>query len=141
MANKVNEFLKEMTEATGLYGDELFEFIRKKCLPEIKEKEEKKKAFFPRGEYVFTGNLNDLREFYKNHGGSEEMAKWFGSMVPGLAAIHVASVMELERFEWVRPTKIWGKSGSMSEGMRLYSCWWKPEDQKYDFDDGRWINV
>ena len=36
MANKVNEFLKEMTELTGKYGDELFDFIREKIDPKQK---------------------------------------------------------------------------------------------------------
>ena len=138
-----DNFLDSLVEKTGLNGHELYDYLVKLVgdKPVIKEKEQEKKAFFPHGEYTFTGNLDELREFYKLHGGSEEMAKWFGSMIPGLAAIHVASVMELEIFSWVRPARYMRKDGSLVEGWCKYSCWWKPEDEKYDFDDGRRVDV
>ena len=138
-----DNFLDSLVEKTGLNGHELYDYLVKLVgdKPVIKEKEQEKKAFFPHGDYTFTGSLDDLREFYKLHGGSEEMAKWFGSMIPGLAAIHVAAVMELEKFAWVRPTRFMSRNGSLSEGWCEYCCWWKPETQKYDFDDGRRIDV
>lgn len=112
-----DNFLDSLVEKTGLNGHELYDYLVKLVEDKpAKKKEEKKELFFPHGEYVFTGNLAELKEFYKSNGGSEEIAKWFSSMVPGLAAIHVAAVMELEKFAWVRPTKCMNRNGSLSEG-------------------------
>ena len=133
-----DNFLDGLVEKTGLNGHELYDYLVKLTgdKPAIKEKEEKNELFFPHGEYAFIGDLSELGEFYKLHGGTDEMAKWFGTMIPGLVAIHVASVMKLEKFAWIRPTRFIGRDGSMTEGLCKYSCWWRPEDQKYDFDDG-----
>ena len=138
MASKVNDFLKEMTEATGLYGDDLFAFIRKKCLPEkVEEKKTEEEDFFPVGTYTFTGDYSDLKEFYLAHGGDPKKAKFMGSCVPGYAAIFVAELLKKERFEWTLPTKIWqGLGKPIVDGWAKHSCWYLPETGKYDFDDG-----
>lgn len=138
MASKVNEFLKEMTEATGLYGDDLFAFIRKKCLPEKVEEKKEEEAFFPQGEYTFTGSITEFKEFYLLHGGNEEIAKFFGCCAPGLAAVHAAALLKKEKFAWVKPTKIWkGTDNTVIDGWCKYSCWYKPNTGKYDFDEGQ----
>lgn len=134
MSTKVNEFLKEMTEATGLYGEDLFVFIKEKCLPKKVEKKQDD-AFFPHGDYTFTGTPAEIKEFYLQHGGDRKVAEYFGCSAPGLVVIHVAALLKKERLSWVRPIKLKDRNGTITDAWRKYSCWFMPETGKYDFDD------
>lgn len=119
MANKVNEFLKEMTELTGKYGDELFDFIREKIDPKqnsinkmvevlnnssAAEANEKLDAITKKAPNSYKGTkqgLIDWASFYLPQSKIDILNKWKSSMTNGYLATRVAEYLGLPNFVWI----------------------------------------
>jgi hypothetical protein len=124
----MNEFMKALTQETGLYGQELYQEVLRQVQHKEEKVQQKERLNYPTkdGE-EFYGSLSELREYFKVKGGSDKMAKFLGACSPDFAAAVVAGELGMEWFAWIKPVKF-------TDGTKRNWCYYGA----YSLTSGKW---
>ena len=139
MATKeITEFLKELTAKTGLYGEELFEEVRKKMGLKDPKEVETDISFYPTvDEVVFRGTRQEALQYIIDRGATEMEQKLFKASSYGFAAAQLAAFARARKFFWEFPARILNQAtGAERVVVGEAYGFWNEDTQKYDiFDD------
>ena len=104
MANRVNEFMKEMTEITGLYGEALFAYIREKVSPPTTTTTKPiSTAFYANETKTFEGSRDEFYDYLRLISGN--MNDRFGGVSPFGLCVYAAKLNKVKHFVWKRPAQ------------------------------------
>lgn len=133
MATNISAFMKEMTEATGLYGEELFDFIREKCLPQEKKQGEKADIRPTKEIARFYGDRFAAVDYLATIGAAEKTVKLFKASSYEFRAAILAAEARAERFEWTCPITVLKPNGFQDIQDRTFVGFWDAEKEIYSF--------
>lgn len=135
MATKeINEFLKELTAKTGLYGNELFDEIRRRMglLEERKIDTSDRSPIV--GEVRWRGTREEALQYIIDKGATETEQKLFKASSYAFAAAQLASFARATKFYWEFPLRT---ANGVYTGEA--NGFWNPKTNKYDIFDEKII--
>lgn len=121
--SKINDFLKEMTEKTGLYGDALFDYIREKVLPPPTT-QTTTNSFYANDTKSFEGGRDEFCDYLRFLSGN--MNDKFGGVSPYGLCVYAAKLNKVKHFVWKRPVQYRDRDGN---------CFYTIRDEEAFLDD------
>ena len=142
MANNksINEFLKELTSKTGLYGEELFKHIYSMLdgTEALTQEKKENKAIAPtKGFTEFYGRPIDALHYLEELGAEEKTIKLFKASSPEFQTAILCAETRSELFHWTVPViQVSPKTGAKRAVERTFVAFWNEEQGIYDMGDG-----
>lgn len=125
----MNEFMKALTQETGLYGQDLYEEVLRQVRHKEKKVQEEKSVSEPlKGGEEFFGSLSELCDYFILRGGSEERAKFLRACSPDFAASIIAGELNMDWFCWKKSIRL--LDGRLAN--RCYVAAFNPASGKWD---------